>query len=58
MTSDEILKAKVGKDVAKLMKGQKVKYLNPVAKEREELMRKYFNYAPLVVDAFTLKPNN
>lgn len=58
MTAEEIKKAKVGKDVAKLMKGQKVKYLNPVAKEREELMRKWFNYAPLVVDPFTLKPNN
>jgi len=52
------MKAKVGKDVAKLMKGEVVKYLNPVAKEREELMRKWFNYAPLTQDEYTLKPNN
>lgn len=59
MTSkEEILRAKVGNDVAKLMRGNKVKYLNPVAKERQELMQKWFSYQPIVVDFFTLKPNN
>ena len=47
-----------GSQVAKLKKGNIVTYLNPVAEERAKIMKRHYNYAPLVHDVFTLKPNN
>lgn len=47
-----------GLQVAKLMKGKTVTYLNPVAEERAKIMYNQYNYTPKVFDAFTLKPNN
>lgn len=47
-----------GRHVATLKKGKEVVYLNPVAQERAAIMKKHYNYAPLIHDVFTLKPNS
>lgn len=57
--SKEVYLAMVAKDVRYLMsKRTDLVYRNPVAQERSEVMRKKFNYNPVVVDAFTLRPDS
>lgn len=57
MTKEQKIEA-TGRLVAQLQKGKTVNFINPVAIERAQIMKKYFFYNPFVVDDYTLKPNN
>ena len=58
MTKRQIKIKATGAQVAKLRKGQEVTYLNPVAQERADIMKRHYKYAPIIHDVFTLKPNS